>query len=130
MIKINFVKVENLQAMNNLLTAQLRAYKQLLWQPLVDIYEDSKGWLVKIELAGVCNEDIDISVTGECLIISGTRRDCAIQKGQKLYSMEIAYNKFQRVINIPCNCNIEKVNMDTEFKDGMLLIRLKMRKGK
>jgi len=118
--------------MKNLLNADIGTYKQLVWRPSVDIYENTQGWLIKIELAGVSSEDIDISIMGENLIIRGCRRDYTLQSGQKLYSMEIAYTRFQRVINIPCNCdcNIEKITMIKDFKDGMLLIRLVKEKKK
>jgi len=111
-----------------LISAEFRAYKQLIWQPPVDIYKDARGWLVKMELAGVRSEDIDVTVMGENLIIRGIRRDSTIQRGQKIYSMEISYNRFQRVVDIPCN--MENVKIITDYRDGMLLIRLEMEKKK
>lgn len=110
--------------MNNLLNTEVRTYKQFIWQPPIDVYRDAQGWLIKIELAGVRSTDIDISIVGESLVISGKRRDFSIQHSQKIYSMEIAYSRFQRVVNIPSN--MDNVKIMTDYQDGMLFIRLKM----
>ncbi len=46
-----------------------------LWYPAADVYQTPEGWIVKVELAGVSAEDIEIEIQGNILYIAGTRRD-------------------------------------------------------
>ena len=41
-----------------------------LWYPAADVYETPDGWLVKVELAGVSAEDIQIDIQGNTLYLS------------------------------------------------------------
>ena len=46
-----------------------------LWLPAADVYQTPEGWLVKVELAGVSAEDIEIEIQGNVLYIAGCRKD-------------------------------------------------------
>lgn len=105
-----------------LLDLELHTIRQSPWCPLADVYRIAQGWLVKLDLAGVRREDIQLNVTGCCLTVQGVRRDRWIQEGQQSYSVEIAYNQFRRTIELPCI--IEQAHIVTDYDNGILLIRL------
>lgn len=107
----------DLGRMLQLLSAGAHA-QQPNWQPAVDVYRGDQGWLVKIELAGVTGKDIQISVSGSRLTISGIRRDRMIRQACQSYSMEISYNRFERTIELPCN--LDDARVVSEYRDGML----------
>lgn len=107
-----------------LITSEKQAYQENLWQPPADIYRIARGWLVKLDLAGVRGEDIHLSVKGRRLTIQGLRRDWVIETGQQYYSMEIAYNRFKRVIEL--STDLAHTRITTKYRDGMLLIWLEM----
>ncbi|WP_240761598.1 Hsp20/alpha crystallin family protein [Nitrosococcus wardiae] len=109
--------------MQVLINSEDRAYPECIWQPPADIYRIEQGWLVKLDLAGVRSEDIHLSIQGQHLIIQGLRRDWIVEAGQQYYSMEIAYNRFKRVIEFPNH--LEHARITTQYRDGMLLIWLK-----
>lgn len=92
------------------------------WQPPADVYRTARGWLVKFDLAGVCPGDIQLQACGRLLRISGERRDLRLEEGQYSYSMEISYNRFERALELPCD--VESFRVTTEYRDGMLLVRL------
>ncbi len=92
------------------------------WQPLIDVYRIPGGWLIKADLAGVRLEDVDVSVTGARLTIGGTRRDCVLDEGCCHYRLEISYSRFERTIELPDN--LEHADIVSEFRDGMLLVRI------
>jgi HSP20 family protein len=92
------------------------------WQPLVDVYRTPSGWLIKYELAGVRPEDVSLSINGACLTLHGTRRDCCIQEGCCHYRMEISYSHFERTVELPAN--LERAQPTSEFRNGMLLVRV------
>ena len=92
------------------------------WRPAADVYRCAHGWLVKCELAGVTEQDIQLSTQGHYLVVQGCRRDLLVREGHKSHSMEIAYSRFERTIEIPID--VEQASMRTVFQDGMLLIYL------
>lgn len=98
------------------------AYQACPWQPLADIYRSTRGWLVKLDLAGIKIEDVEVHLSGRQLTVQGFRRDRSIREDHQAYSMEIAYNRFQRNIDLPCE--IEGANISTEYDNGMLLVHL------
>jgi HSP20 family protein len=100
------------------------------WQPNTDVYRTAAGWLVKFELAGVRAEDIDLQVLGKHMTLRGVRRDGVLESAQRQggpapvhYRMEIAYSKFERTLELPCD--LRRADITTEFRDGMLLVRIK-----
>lgn len=111
--------------MHVLLTPAARAFQKTLWQPSADIYRLARGWLVKFELAGIRPEELEVRVCGPRLVLRGARRDIRLEEGQQSYRMEIAYNRFERVIELPCD--LEGMHLATEYRDGMLLVRFEAR---
>jgi HSP20 family protein len=98
-----------------------------VWQPAADIYKTSDGWLLKFELAGVTADDVALEVHGSRLTLAGIRRDWVMEESCAHYSMEIAYNRFERVIELPCN--LEQARLDLEFRNGILFVRVTMDRG-
>jgi HSP20 family protein len=94
------------------------------WRPLVDVYRTRTGWLLKFDLAGVRREDLCVSAQGRCLTVRGCRRDWFAEERQDYYLMEIAYSKFERSVELPCDLACAEVA--TDYRDGMLLVRVKM----
>jgi len=95
------------------------------WRPAVDIYQGPQGWLIKVDLAGVAPEDIELHAQGRTLTIAGARRDGLCREGYCHYHMEIAYNRFERTIELPAEIDADQVA--AEHRDGMLLIRIPSR---
>lgn len=93
-----------------------------IWHPRADIYRYAQGWLIKVELAGVRQEDIRINVSDTVLKIEGKRRDLIAQDVKEAYKMEISYNRFERVIELPEK--LEDAQISVDFNQGMLLIHL------
>ena len=99
-----------------------KSLEETLWRPAADVYHCPEGWLVKFDLAGVRPEDVEVSVRGRCLIVSGVRRDWICQEELRCYSMEISYHRFQRAVELPCE--LDTVQVKTDYRFGMLLVRL------
>ena len=101
--------------------------RETVWQPSADIYRTCDGWLVKFDLAGVRPEDIIVTVQGTGVTVSGVRRDWVFEEGYRYYSMEIAYSRFERCINLPCD--LERARITSEYREGMLLLRVALEDG-
>jgi HSP20 family protein len=94
-----------------------------IWRPAIDVYQTEAGWLLKADLAGVNPKDIGVEVHGRCIRIQGLRRDWCLEEGCRHYRLEIAYSRFERVIDLPEDLGAAKIDLD--FRQGMLLIRIR-----
>jgi HSP20 family protein len=105
-----------------LFLAAARAFQNTRWQPAVDVYRLGDGWLLKYELAGIMPQDIRLTVHGRRVSLSGIRRDVRIDEQRESYSMEISYNEFERILELPCD--LDALHVSTDYRDGMLIVRL------
>lgn len=107
-----------------LLNPATKSLQRATWSPAVDIYRLKDGWLLKFDLAGVRPEDIELHASGRNLTVRGRRRDWVVEEriGCSLYSMEINYSHFERTLELPCD--VENIGIQSEYRDGMLLLRL------
>lgn len=94
-----------------------------LWYPAADVFQTPEGWMVKVELAGVSVEDVEIEIQGNVLTIAGTRRDrsCAAV-GFSYHQLEITYSSFEKTLQFPAS--IEGATVEHNFDNGLLIIRL------
>ena len=94
-----------------------------LWYPSADVYQTPDGWLVKVELAGVSAEEIEIDIQGKSLYIAGIRRDkmCAAV-GMTYHQMEITYSRFEKTLEFPDT--IDGARIEHNFDNGLLIIHL------
>ena len=93
-----------------------------LWYPAADVYQTPDGWLVKVELAGVSAEDLEIEIQGNVLMIAGTRRDKSCAAGVSYQQMEITYSRFEKILKFPAS--IEGASIEHNFDNGLLIINL------
>jgi len=93
-----------------------------LWNPAADVYRTRDGWLVKVDLAGVRPDDVEITLDGPLLRISGLRRDSFCGEGVSHYQLEITYSRFEKIIQFPCS--IEHATVERDYRDGLLVLHL------
>ncbi len=71
------------------------------WIPNTDVYETDTGLVVKVELAGMKSENLEITVEGHRLRISGSRPDVCRANKCNFLVMEISYGPFESVLELP-----------------------------
>ena len=69
-----------------------------LWCPAADVYRTRDGWLVKVDLAGVCADDLQITLRDKILELKGLRRDSSYAEGISYQQLEITYSRFEKKI--------------------------------
>ena len=74
------------------------------------------------DLAGIRPEDIEINVEGPFLCVRGRRRDDVCGEGISHYHLEITYSRFEKTIRFPRS--IERVSIERDYHDGLLVLRL------
>ncbi len=92
------------------------------WTPLVDIAEDEKEYLIKVELPEVQKDDVKVTVESGTLTIAGERKAEKEEKGHKFHRIERYYGRFERSFTIPDDAVGD--NVKAEFKDGVLRVHL------
>ena len=98
------------------------------WSPNTDIYETSKGVVVKMELAGVSQEQIEISCEGSTIIISGHREDHGLTEKTRCLQIEIPYGEFRRKIILPKDLDFDRIS--ARLQDGFLIIFVPLQKAR
>ncbi|HET9478517.1 MAG TPA: Hsp20/alpha crystallin family protein [Pyrinomonadaceae bacterium] len=93
-----------------------------LWNPAADVYRSQEGWVVKLDLAGVCTDELEIKISDSLLRISGCRRDTVYREGFVYQQMEITYSRFEKTIQFPAP--IEGASLKHDYRDGFLIIDL------
>lgn len=71
------------------------------WIPNTDIYSTDAGLVIKIELAGMKSDSLEIIVEGQRLRISGVRPDCCRAPHCSFLVMEISYGPFETILDLP-----------------------------
>ena len=71
------------------------------WVPNTDVYSTDTGLVVKVELPGMKSENLEITIEGNRLRISGTRPDCCRPPKCTFLVMEISYGPFESVLELP-----------------------------
>lgn len=92
------------------------------WTPSVDVFEKDDKFVVKAELPGTKEEDIDVSVVGDILTIKGEKKMEAEVKEEDYYRYERTYGSFCRSIPLPSTVDSSKIEAD--FENGILEVTL------
>ena len=90
------------------------------WRPVVDIYENDDGIVIKADLPGIDKDHVHVDVKDRILTLKGERSYENEVKEDKYYRKERAYGTFQRSFTLPAVVDPDKIN--AEFKDGVLKI--------
>jgi len=78
------------------------------WAPNTDVYICDTGIVIKVELAGMQRENLELTVEGNNLRISGQRPDGCRSGLCKFLVMEIDYGAFETVIEVPEGCDVSR----------------------
>jgi HSP20 family protein len=78
------------------------------WSPNTDVYLCDAGLVIKVELAGMQRENLELTVEGNSLRISGQRPDGCRAAQCKFQIMEIDYGAFETIIEVPEDCDVSR----------------------
>lgn len=90
--------------------------------PRADIADNGQDIEVSVELPGVDEKDIDVSLTNDVLTIRGERGGERKERKKDYYLVERSWGSFFRSIPLPAGVDTGKA--EAEFKKGVLIIRL------
>ncbi len=91
-----------------------------VWSPPTDAYETEEHYVVRLEMAGMREDDFEVVLENNTLLISGSRPD--LPERRAYHQMEIRFGKFSTAIEIPGPVDVEAAV--AEYKDGFLIVKL------
>jgi len=91
-----------------------------IWSPPTDVYETEKDYVVRVEVAGMREDEFEITVEGNFLLISGTRPD--VPERRAYQQMEIRFGKFETAVGLPGPIDLETSRAD--YTEGFLTVTL------
>ena len=101
------------------------------WQPSADVHETQNGIVIKMELAGVTADSINVSLSadGRRLTVGGVRAERHEERAERTHchQLEIYFGPFERTFAIHPEVDIERENISATLKDGFLTISLPRR---
>jgi len=97
------------------------------WFPPIDMSETDSDVMIRAEVPGIAAKDLDISVIGTTLSISGAKEEQKEQKGENFYQCERRFGSFRRAIELPETVDADKVT--AECDNGVVTIHLAKKPG-
>ena len=88
--------------------------------PSIDLFERQDTLMVKAELPGINPEDLDISIIGTTLTVSGVKREETVEKSAYHHRVERRLGSFSRSVRLPCRVRVEDIK--ATYKKGILQI--------
>jgi HSP20 family protein len=92
------------------------------WMPSFEVRETRDSYVFKADLPGVKKEDIDVSLRGNRLQISGKRESEKENKDDTYYTYERSFGSFTRAFTLPPEIDVDHVH--SELKDGVLTLAI------
>jgi HSP20 family protein len=90
--------------------------------PAVDIYEDDKKVMLKLEVPGIEEKDLDVSVENNTLTVKGERKFESEEKEENFHRIERRYGSFFRAFTLPSTVDTEHVQ--AKYNAGVLKLEL------
>ena len=92
------------------------------WAPPLEVFDKDDKLVVKAELPGMKEEDIDVSVEGDMLTLKGERKAEKEVKDDDYYCCERSYGSFFRSLSLPSHIDATKI--EANYENGILEIAI------
>jgi HSP20 family protein len=97
------------------------------WMPLVDVSETENEVLVRAEVPGIDPANLDVSISGNTLSISGSKKEEKEKTGEDFFQCERRFGAFRRVIELPEGTDPDKITAETDA--GVITVHIGKRVG-
>ncbi len=118
---VSFSPFEQMDSLRGQIDRVFADIEETAWQPAVELLDDSDNLILRMFLAGVDRQAINIEVTRESVTISGERHQLKPESSHCLHS-EFKYGKFHRQISLPIP--IVNTQAKANYQDGILTLVL------
>ncbi len=91
-----------------------------IWSPPTDVFETETAYIVRVEVAGMRQQDFSVQIENNFLTISGARSDKPERRAY--HQMEVRFGDFSSVVAIPGPVVVD--SSGAEYEDGFLTVTL------
>jgi HSP20 family protein len=102
-----------------------RVSHQSTFSPSFDVEELKDAYLLKADVPGLTEADVDVTVMGNALTVSGKREAEQEGEGQRYYAFERGYGGFSRTFSLPDGANLD--DLSGNLKNGVLTLHIPKR---
>ena|ERR671910_2829945 len=92
------------------------------WIPAMDLVETDENLVVRADLPGLSEDDVEIEIKDNVLTVSGERKAEHEEKGEGFHRVERSFGRFARSLSLPRGVDADKVQAG--FSDGVLQVRV------
>ncbi|HTY64491.1 MAG TPA: Hsp20/alpha crystallin family protein [Acidobacteriota bacterium] len=92
------------------------------WSPAVDILEKDGNLVLRAELPGMTEKQIELKIEGDTLVLKGERKMDSEDKRENYHRVESFYGSFTRTFRLPETVDADKISAD--YKNGVLTVTL------
>ena len=114
------------EAMRRLL--ELPADKHEFWLPKTDVYETEDDLIVRVEVAGIERESLNVSLSADRRVLSvrGTRMEQHIdgRRKSRYHQLEVYFGPFERDVLLPTDLNVDADQVSATYREGFLVVTL------
>jgi HSP20 family protein len=99
-----------------------RAAAEMIWEPVLDLSENPKEYVVRLEVPGVTRDDLDVNLESNLLTLSGKRELNRREKGEDFLWEERVEGRFVRTLRL--SGPVMEGKIEATYNDGVLTVRL------
>lgn len=93
-----------------------------VWRPPTDVYETDEHVVVMMELAGVREEDVEVTIFHDVLLVSGIREDKSRPERVRYHEMGLNFGRFRAEVFLPIRVSADCA--EAKYENGFLSIWL------
>ena len=97
------------------------------WLPAIDVYDDEKNFYIKADVAGIEEKDLDVTINGNVLTLSGKKMEERKDEGKNYIFSERRAGSFSRSVTLPAGS--KQKDIKGELKNGVLTITIEKEPG-
>lgn len=90
--------------------------------PIIDVVDNPREVRITVELPGIDEKDVDLSLDADSLTIKGEKKEEKEEKGKNYHRAERVYGSFSRTVALPVEIDTDKA--EARFKKGVLTVTL------
>jgi len=99
------------------------------WMPALDVIDNETEVTIKAEVPGMTAKDVDVSISGNRLTLSGKKDESKEEKGENYFVSERHFGAFHRSLELPEGVDPEKITAEQD--NGVLTVKIpKLRTAK
>jgi HSP20 family protein len=92
------------------------------WIPAMDLVETGDHLVLRGDLPGMTEDDVDIEIKDNVLTVSGERKAESEERGEGYHRVERAFGSFSRSLSLPQG--VDPANVEAKFENGVLEVQI------